>query len=727
MIASQLARTLVLGSALAFAACGGEGLVVPREGEPAHINVVHGNEQSGRAGSVLADSVVVLVTDSKDREVANATVNFTFPDADAEAAPTTVTTNSDGVAWAKVTLGAPVGPVTGVAEVPVAAGVTPVRAEFTAVTLPGDANGIVAVSGDPQSAPVNTALPAPLVVRVTDESGNPISGQQITWSVTGGGSVSSATTVTDGDGQSSVTRTLGPTAGQQTTQATAPGLAGSPVTFTHTATAGTAAGVNKVSGDGQSAQAGTELTLPLVVRVLDDGQNPIPNRDVTWIVTGGGGSVSEENTRTNAQGETSVRWTLGPSAGANSVNAVVSGVGTATFTATGTAGTPSASNSTVAASPGSITAGSGTSTVTVTVRDAGNNPVAGVSVSIASSGTGNTISPESASTGANGVATFTFSSTVAETKTITATAGGVTISNQATITVNKAGSTIEITEDEPDGSTVGQAITVEFTVTGAGGGTPTGDVTVTLSGGPESCRATLSNGAGSCQLTPLTPGTSNNNRRVLTATYGGDAGFSGDTDTENHQVNPVPSSNNPPTAAFNPPSCTAGQPCQFNDGSSDSDGSVVGWLWDFGDGQTSPLQNPSVTFAEGTKSVKLTVTDDDGATSSVIHDVSVARASGTAPVAADDAYSTQPGTGGTLTVGEAEGVLANDSDPGDIMFAELVQGSGPSNGTVNLDDDGSFDYQATVPGATSDTFRYLVRDLDGNVSNEATVTITIVP
>ncbi|HEX7336757.1 MAG TPA: Ig-like domain-containing protein, partial [Gemmatimonadales bacterium] len=476
MIALKLARTLVLGSALAFAACGGEGLVLPPEGEPAHISVVYGDEQTGRAGTVLADSVVVRVTDTKDRPVAGATVNFTFPDNDAQAAPSTGTTNSDGVTWVKVTLGAPVGPVTGVAEVPVDAGFTPVRVEFTATTLAGDANGIAAVSGDNQTGPVNSQLPLPLVVRVTDESGNPIPNQPVVWSVPsngGGGSVSPTNTVTDANGEASAVRTLGPTAGQQFTLATSGGLAGSPVTFAHTAMPGGAAGVNKVSGDGQSAQAGTELRDPLVVRVLDAEQNPIPNRAVTWIVTGGGGSVSQENTTTNAQGEASTRWTLGPAAGPNSVNAVVSGVGTATFTATGTAGTVSPSNSSVTAAPGTITVGSGTSTVTVTVRDGSNNPVAGVSVSLASSGSGNTINPASASSNSNGVATFTFSSTVAESKLITAVAGGVTIDDQPTITVNKASSIVEITSDEPDASTVGQPITVEFTVSGAGG-TPTG-------------------------------------------------------------------------------------------------------------------------------------------------------------------------------------------------------------------------------------------------------------
>lgn len=67
----------------------------------------------------------------------------------------------------------------------------------------------------------------------------------------------------------------------------------------------------------------------------------------------------------------------------------------------------------------------------------------------------------------------------------------------------------------------------------------------------------------------------------------------------------------------------------FTDSSSDSDGSIVGYSWDFGDGGTSSDQNPSYTYAAaGTYSVSLTVTDDDGASDSEIQSVSVSDGSG---------------------------------------------------------------------------------------------------
>ncbi|HHP7239831.1 S8 family serine peptidase [Longibacter sp.] len=77
-----------------------------------------------------------------------------------------------------------------------------------------------------------------------------------------------------------------------------------------------------------------------------------------------------------------------------------------------------------------------------------------------------------------------------------------------------------------------------------------------------------------------------------------------------------------PTANFS--STTSGLTASFTDQSSDSDGSVSSWSWDFGDGSTSTAQNPSHTYgASGDYSVTLTVTDDAGTTDSATQTVSV--------------------------------------------------------------------------------------------------------
>lgn len=73
-----------------------------------------------------------------------------------------------------------------------------------------------------------------------------------------------------------------------------------------------------------------------------------------------------------------------------------------------------------------------------------------------------------------------------------------------------------------------------------------------------------------------------------------------------------------PTAAFTVECETTA--CTFTDASTDSDGSIASWAWDFGEAgspdNTSTEQNPTHTysFTELTEvTVSLTVTDDDGA------------------------------------------------------------------------------------------------------------------
>jgi PKD repeat protein len=103
-------------------------------------------------------------------------------------------------------------------------------------------------------------------------------------------------------------------------------------------------------------------------------------------------------------------------------------------------------------------------------------------------------------------------------------------------------------------------------------------------------------------------------------------------EVEDYTANIVTGGNLPPTADFT--FTTNDLTANFTDASSDSDGTITGWSWNFGDGNTSTAQNPSHTYASaGTYSVTLTVTDDGGATDPVSKDVTV-----TAPQTGVDMY-----------------------------------------------------------------------------------------
>ena len=371
--------SVVTGLSLVVGACGSDSLTLPSEGEAASIAVYAGGGQTARVGEQLGEPLAVQVTDTKDRPVIGATVAFALEDGSGStAAPTSVITGDSGIARTAITLGTRVGVVTGQARIVVDGEPTQVQTDFVATALPLDANGIAMVAGDLQSAPVGTALPASLVVRVTDAFGNPVSGVPVNWTTDGGGSVSAASTLTDVNGQTSVQRTLGPTAGPQTTSATAD-LAGSPIIFNHTATAGNAARVLVFAGDGQEAAPGARLPEPLVVQVLDAQSNPIVGRAVTWVIGIGDGSVDPATSNTDGEGKASTQWTLGPEPGRNTVNAVVSGVGVGAFNATARAPKISSSTSIVSHQPEPSTVGQPVE-IQVQVSGSGGTPTGTVNV-----------------------------------------------------------------------------------------------------------------------------------------------------------------------------------------------------------------------------------------------------------------------------------------------------------------------------------------------------------
>src|SRR5207247_3687234 len=147
-----------------------------------------------------------------------------------------------------------------------ATGLTTTSAPFAIVA--GSATQIAVNAGNNQTLPAGTAVPVRPSVIVKDAKGNPVAGVAVTFAVTpGNGSITGANQTTNASGIATVgSWTLATTAREDTLTAASSGLAGSPVTFTATGTAGDAGSIAVNAGNGQSATVGTAvLTAPSVI------------------------------------------------------------------------------------------------------------------------------------------------------------------------------------------------------------------------------------------------------------------------------------------------------------------------------------------------------------------------------------------------------------------------------------------------------------------------------
>jgi PKD repeat protein len=114
--------------------------------------------------------------------------------------------------------------------------------------------------------------------------------------------------------------------------------------------------------------------------------------------------------------------------------------------------------------------------------------------------------------------------------------------------------------------------------------------------------------------------------------------------------------------------------------SSDPDGTVAAYAWDFGDGQTGTGRTTTHSYgAAGTYTVKLTVTDNAGASGSVTHPVTVTAPPAGSALASDAFGRTVSGGWGSADVGGAWTILgtaANASVGGGTGSLTAAKGAG---------------------------------------------------
>ncbi len=185
------------------------------------------------------------------------------------------------------------------------------------------------------------------------------------------------------------------------------------------------AGIVVVQGDAQTAQVGRALPTPIVLRALDSTGAAVSGRTITLVIGSGGGTVTPTSAETNAGGEITAAWTLGPVATSQSLLASAAGLGPVTVNATGLV--PS---QVVIAQGNDQSARAGTALPTqivVRILGNGNVPLVGIPVAFQVTAGGGSFTPQTAATNATGEVTVRW------------TLGAVAGANTATVQVSTLG------------------------------------------------------------------------------------------------------------------------------------------------------------------------------------------------------------------------------------------------------------------------------------------------
>ena len=268
------------------------------------LEIVSGDTQTGVAGSALPQPLVIRALAADDLGVPGVRVSFQGLSG---GIPTEsmVLTDHDGYAQTTVLLG----PVAGLqAFEAFAPGLAALG--FTAIATVGPPAKLEYIGGNNQIDTVTQTLPTPLIARVTDVTGNPVSGVAVTWDVfTGGGTLDKMSSVTNLSGITFADLTLGSIPGPNGVRVSMTNPTVS-LEFQATGIAGPPAMLSILSGDNQVGNAGSNLASPLWVKVTDQWANKLPGVTVRWSEVQGGGLLSAANTTTDALGRASVSYQL---------------------------------------------------------------------------------------------------------------------------------------------------------------------------------------------------------------------------------------------------------------------------------------------------------------------------------------------------------------------------------------------------------------------------------
>lgn len=310
--------------------CGGEDLVLPADGNPpgsssGQLLMAAGNNQSGSAGLALAEPVMVQLVDSTGHGIADQPVSWVVSTGGGSATPTNPATDADGFAAATWTLGS-----AGTNSLSaVVSGIGMVTFTATASQSNGGGGGGVGtlpsasastVSADPASVQVRRV--ATIRVTVRDDAGAPVPGAIVTLTASGTGNTLKQPDQPTGSDGVAVGTLKSSVAGTKDVSAIVNGTIQISQTAQIFVTLAPPSRIEAVEGNNQQALVGQAVPVAPAVRVTNSAGQPVSGFTVTFVVTGGGGTVSGESQTTDADGIARVGgWTLGSNPGRNTLEA----------------------------------------------------------------------------------------------------------------------------------------------------------------------------------------------------------------------------------------------------------------------------------------------------------------------------------------------------------------------------------------------------------------------
>ena len=292
----------------------------------AKIYAFSGAKQTGATGFNLAKPLVAQVLDVYKNAVPGITVTFACSKGGVFNPPSAVT-GANGLASTIFQLPSTPATLTVTGSFTPQGGSTQ-KVNYTEYAVAPIATNISISSGNNQSAAAGTQLPQALSVLVTDQFGNPFSGDNVSFSDGGaGGTFSNSNPVaTTASGIATQFYTLPTLASSITITATAAGIS-NPVTFSETSAAGPAANIGITGGNNQLAPAGTQLPQALTVLVTDQYGNTVAGVSVGFSDNGAGGSFSNPNPGVSgASGTVTQMYTLPAIPGGVTITATAAGI-----------------------------------------------------------------------------------------------------------------------------------------------------------------------------------------------------------------------------------------------------------------------------------------------------------------------------------------------------------------------------------------------------------------